>query len=458
MLITLTSEDYIMFNKIRLKKIKINNLKNILSSEIEFEKKEYKSVTGIYGSNGSGKTAVIDSIDILKRILSADPIIVPFYYVNVLEKKLKLSYTFEYDNNNQAMEIICAIEFSKVNNAVVFSKELLTCKINGEIIHTIKIDRMASSVKKGVVVDKKEYDDSLFDFEKLVNRYSVGIEKSNSLIFGKLYECFNDNKKQEWLKDLTTHFFIYAKFQMFVIKVKESSKISANDEILFHISIQNENSVTVGIEHCNLLADNPIEKEHIEDFKTAIGQCNKILSVIIPNFEIHVNESEGEVFNQYGKVCKNVSFDSVRGENIIPLVYESDGIKKLISIVSSLISCYNNKSTLVAIDELDGGVYEYLLGQIVQVISNNGKGQLIFTSHNLRVLEVIDCNSIVFSTLNPNNRFIKFTNCKPTNNLRNLYLRALQIGGQKEELYKPMDNVDLKIAFKQANVYLKRGN
>lgn len=447
-----------MFNKIRLKKIKINNLKNILSSEIEFEKNEYKSVTGIYGSNGSGKTAVIDSIDILKRILSGNSIKIPFYYVNVAEKKLKLTYTLEYDNKDQLMEIVYAIEFSKVNNVVIFSKESLTCKENGEITHTIKIDRMASSVKRGVIIDKKEYDESLFNFEKLVNRHSVSIEKSNSLIFGKLYECFNDNKKQEWFIDIVEHFFIYAKFQMFVIKMKESSKISANDEILFHVSIQDENSVTVGIQYCNLLADNPIEKEHIQDFKTAISQCNKILSVIIPDFEIRVNESEGEVFDQRGKVCKNVSFDSIRGKNVIPLVYESDGIKKLVSIVSSLISCYNNKSTLVAIDELDGGVYEYLLGQIVQVISNNGKGQLIFTSHNLRVLEVIDYNSIVFSTLNPKNRFIKFTNCKPTNNLRNLYLRALQIGGQKEEFYKPMDNVDLKIAFKQANISSKKGN
>lgn len=447
-----------MFNKIRLKKIKIKNFKNILSSEIEFEKNEYKCVTGIYGSNGSGKTAVIDVIDILKKILIGESIIIPFYYLNVAEKKMRLTYIFEYDCNNRLMDIIYEVEFSKVNDLVVFSKEILTCNENDDLVHTIKIDRTASSVKKGIIIDKKAYDDSLFDFEKVVNKYSVSIEKSNSLIFGKLYECFKDNKRQEWLKDTVQHFLIYAQFQMFVIKMKETSKISANDEILFHVSIQNENSVTVGIQYCNLLGDNPIEKEHIQDFKTAIEQCNNILSVLIPDFEIHVNESEGEVFNQYGKVCKNISFDSIRGEYVVPLLYESEGIKKLVSIVSSLISCYNNKSTLVAIDELDAGVYEYLLGQIIQVFSNNGKGQLIFTSHNLRVLEVIDYNSIVFSTLNPKNRFIKFANCKPTNNLRNLYLRALQIGGQKEEFYKPMDNVDLKIAFRQANISSKKGN
>lgn len=447
-----------MFNKIRLKKIKFKNFKNIISSEIEFEKKDYKSVTGIYGSNGSGKTSVIDSIDILKRILSNESITIPFYYVNVAEKKMKLTYTLEYDNNDHLIEVIYAIEFSKVNNNVIFSKEALTCKKNNEIIHSIKIDRTASSVKKGIIVDKTEYVDSLFDFEKLVNRYSVSIEKSNSLIFGRLYECFSDNKNQEWLKDIVQHFDLYAKFQMVVIKMKESSKISANDEILFHVSIQDKNSLTVGVQYCNLLRDNHIEKEHIQDFNAAIDQCNKILSVIIPDFKIRVNESEGEVLDSQGRVCKKINFDSIRENKAIPLVYESDGIKKLVSIVSSLISCYNNKSTLVAIDELDSGVYEYLLGQIVQVISNNGKGQLIFTSHNLRVLEVIDYNSIVFSTLNPNNRFIKFANCKPTNNLRNLYLRALQIGGQKEEFYKPMDNVDLKIAFRQANISSKEGN
>lgn len=440
-----------MLNKIRLKKIKIVGFKNILSSEIELEKTEHKSVTGIYGSNGSGKTAVIDTIDILKDLLSGDKVNVPFYYVNVLSDTMKLNYSFEYNfNDDRKVEFNYTVEFTNKEGVCHFSKEKLTCKSDNAIINYIKIDRLSQSVTKGISINQKKFSESKLDFEKTVKYYSMSIADSSSLIFGKLYECLNDAKEKNWLSDIINHFNFYSRFQMFVIKMKESSKISANDEILFHISIEDDNSVTVGNQYCNLLSINPIPKDFIKAFEAGIEQCNKLLTVIIPDFKIDVNVNEGEILDSNGRMCKNVSFSSIRMGKSIPLVYESDGIKKLISIVSSLISCYNNVSTLVAIDELDASVYEYLLGQIIQVMTS-AKGQLVFTSHNLRVLEVIDCNNIVFSTLNPNNRFIKFSNCKPSNNLRNLYLRALQIGGQKEEFYKPMDNVDLKIAFKHAN-------
>ena len=36
------------------------------------------------------------------------------------------------------------------------------------------------------------------------------------------------------------------------------------------------------------------------------------------------------------------------------------------------------------IDELDSGIYEYLLGECLEVMQDKAKGQLIFTSHNLR--------------------------------------------------------------------------
>ncbi|UKI51156.1 MAG: ATP-binding protein [Clostridium sp.] len=66
-----------------------------------------------------------------------------------------------------------------------------------------------------------------------------------------------------------------------------------------------------------------------------------------------------------------------------------------------LIVIYNNSSVTVAIDELDSGVFEYLLGEILRIISDNGKGQLIFTSHNLRPLETLNKAFVAFTTTNP---------------------------------------------------------
>ena len=67
--------------------------------------------------------------------------------------------------------------------------------------------------------------------------------------------------------------------------------------------------------------------------------------------------------------------------------YESDGIRKIVSVLSLIIDAYNEQSCTIAIDELDAGVFEYLLGEVLQTFQESGKGQFIFTSHNLRPLE-----------------------------------------------------------------------
>ena len=77
-----------------------------------------------------------------------------------------------------------------------------------------------------------------------------------------------------------------------------------------------------------------------------------------------------------------------------------------VSQIKDLIMVYNNPSITVAIDELDSGIFEYLLGELLNIISEKGKGQLIFTSHNLRPLETIDKGFIAFTTWY--NRFYRF--------------------------------------------------
>ena len=48
-------------------------------------------------------------------------------------------------------------------------------------------------------------------------------------------------------------------------------------------------------------------------------------------------------------------------------------IRKIISVLGLLISVYNRKSITVAIDELDSGIFEYLLGEILRIISEKGE-------------------------------------------------------------------------------------
>ena len=141
---------------------------------------------------------------------------------------------------------------------------------------------------------------------------------------------------------------------------------------------------------------------------------------------------------------------SLKNGKEIPLEYESEGIKKIISILQLLIFVYNQQSITVAIDELDSGIFEYLLGELLRIISEKGKGQLIFTSHNLRPLETLDKGFIAFTTTNPLNRYIRMNNIKSSNNLRDFYFRDIVLGEQSEEVYDSTNNAEIAMAFRKA--------
>ena len=104
----------------------------------------------------------------------------------------------------------------------------------------------------------------------------------------------------------------------------------------------------------------------------------------------------------------------------------------------------------MAIDELDGGVFEYLLGELLRIIADKGRGQLVFTSHNLRPLETLDKKYIAFTTTNIYNRYIRLSNVKGTNNLRDFYYRDIVLGEQNEQVYNPTNNSKIALAFSEA--------
>ena len=141
---------------------------------------------------------------------------------------------------------------------------------------------------------------------------------------------------------------------------------------------------------------------------------------------------------------------TIRAGARVPLLYESAGIKKLISICSNLVACYNRGAYCLVVDELDSGIYEYLLGECIEVMQEKAKGQLIFTSHNLRPLEVLKNESLIYTTVNPQNRYIKSVNIKNTQNKRLSYLRSIKLGGQKEKLYNETNIYKMELAMKRA--------
>ena len=192
----------------------------------------------------------------------------------------------------------------------------------------------------------------------------------------------------------------------------------------------------------------------METFKTIqqiIDQIDILLGNIIPGLNVDIVQKATQL-NE--KAEEQIVFELVSNRNgiITPLRYESEGIKKILCILSSLIAMYNNKSIFVAIDEMDSGIFEYLLGEILGTINKTGKGQLLFTSHNMRPLEVLENTNIYFTTTNPDNKYIQFTGIKANHNLRTTLLRTIDLGGQKESVYENTSSYQIGKAFRKAGV------
>ena len=83
---------------VRIESITIENFKNVAQGTIDFgnKRKEYKaSILGLYGQNGSGKTALIDAIQLLKIALCGHSMPHKYAdYVNVDADYATLKYKF----------------------------------------------------------------------------------------------------------------------------------------------------------------------------------------------------------------------------------------------------------------------------------------------------------------------------------------------------------------------------
>ncbi|WP_244167439.1 AAA family ATPase [Veillonella atypica] len=292
----------------------------------------------------------------------------------------------------------------------------------------------------------------------IVNKKQANVE-SRSFIFSpefikRLYsrnEVMESNQDFALVYSILTDLVKYGNHDLFVVTTEHNGLISL-DALPLEINYRADTRHIVGTIGLSLNQPNVFPVAVVQDIRNSIAMMNLVLTQIVPGLTIGVETlGKGKLQdNQDGERFELVSYKS---NAYIPLKYESEGIRKIISVLGLLISVYNRKSITVAIDELDSGIFEYLLGEILRIISEKGEGQLIFTSHNLRPLETLDKGCIAFTTTNPSNRYTRMVNVKTSNNLRDFYYRDIMLGEQNEELYKSTNNAEISYAFRKAGAY-----
>ena len=137
--------------------------------------------------------------------------------------------------------------------------------------------------------------------------------------------------------------------------------------------IEDKNSGAIGNLMIQLDGTTSIPQDAVNVVKKVVDNMNIVLQQIIPGLTIGVEEVETDILSN-NKLGSKIYLVSNKNSQKIALANESDGIKKIVSILQLLIVVYNKPHITVAIDELDSGVFEYLLGELLRIISEKGKG------------------------------------------------------------------------------------
>ena len=442
--------------KVNVMGFELTNIKNVSYGKIEMSSKKENGradILGIYGQNGSGKTAVVDAFKILEMLMQGQSLAanvselitankeymdLMFTFVVKADKEYFVKYDCKIGKNEQTKPYVA-------EEKIVYRDIELSGHSNKSLTYTWtdnELDLKPKTVVKQLGNEK---------FTDLIVAKKLSEKERTSFFFNEnVADCF-DNELED-IKIILYALHNFACEDLFVIDSENSNFMGLNLFMPFFVKYRIDDEMCLGTIPMPLNDITSISKAHYEDLLPVVDIINPVLNEIVPGLSIGI-ECYGEQLDEKGETVVRVELVSLKDDLKIPFRYESDGIKKIVSILVLLIAVYNESSMCVVVDELDAGVFEYLLGEILMVLNEGGKGQLLFTSHNLRPLELLSKDDIIFTTTNKDQRYIRFTNIGATNNLRDMYIRTLNLGGQKEEVYKPISISRMGMAFRRA----KRG-
>lgn len=471
------------------------------------------SIVGIYGQNGSGKTSVIEALAVVRRLLGGsrlEPdwsewitqgrdkarIDLDYYLLDIPSEKYESRERDELGGNAARCQVLYSVELARKRGGSVYlasetlkyrnlrdgsrlsklvsfeteATELFADKDNGEDsslpeedIVTFRFGQVQPMAPwKSLVSTSNESAAASFD-QMRFRAAGSGSSFLFSRWMSRWLSGFESALAKEGLKTTRRDAIVRFALPLSLI-VASSREFAVNDMEV----VGNIRTSIIGLDLMTLSTRARSGERNIDSvlpfvlsrpaelmpddailLKSEVANINKVVDKVIPGLQFEV-EDHGTTRDDAGELLYRVEVNSVRGGVRIPLRLESEGVKKIFSVFELLISVYWNPGACVAIDEIDSGVFEFLLGELVDLLGKRGRGQLVFTAHNLRPLEVLPNDSLRFSTTNPENRFIRLTGMRDANNLRDTYYRTIGAGGQDEFVYELTSPYEIDYAMRRA--------
>ena len=388
------------------------------------------NIKGIYGMNGSGKSGIIASVNILKNlIINPEYLNNPIVQKNLdemINKKLgelyiEADYIIKHKYGIMLFNYMVTLSKNDVGKYVI-SHERLAQK-NKDSKH--EISKIIFEVSDGELV--KEYKNKFYEtiHKKTLNLLSnasmsaLTLEKyiiplkdkinseeglvGNMLFIGILMLInFGDNihvyldQEDEHRKYLVLN----------MIDDTDDSDIELFAEKLSEIEKPSIKSISSG--------RTIVGKEMYSKFESTVAQLYEFIKIFksdLKNIEIDKKE-DGDFW-----VCNLVMvYDDYR----IDSEFESTGIKKLIKLFAYLKEMVNG--SIVFIDEFDSNLHDVYLCALLEYLMEYGEGQLCFTTHNVGPMDILKQNKMSIDFLSEDHKIYPWTtngNYSPSKLYRN---------------------------------------
>ncbi len=461
---------------VRVQSLEIEGFKSIskgtlvLDSESNLSSRSgfmHGNLKGIYGQNGSGKTSIIEIFKLLKNIWSGLKI---HEYADLLSgenQKTKLKATFFILDEGLEKKTITKVVYTVELQAIQMGSGEKEVHIASESLESSSKDLNLENSKFGLKNSFKftRFSESEAEFtvapkklksipgSKSLNRLQIGasMDAEHSSLFSKngykllmktSPELDNEESKQastseneERYKQLISSIEIIRRFSERYLRIIENKQISdGGSSQFFHLSVLTDQGGSRLISKTPSFEGLTIEEEYFIRIAPAFKQIDLILNALVPS--VHFVFKDEKYTKPDGIQEVKIKFFTLRDGKFIPLENESEGIRRLVSVISEICTMFNERDYFLLIDEFDSGVFEYLLGELLEVIEENGKGQFLFTAHNLRPFEVLKPKNIILATADKLNRFIPMQKIQKNNNMRDVYYRMLALNDSDVLLYE----------------------
>lgn len=453
---------------IRLQRLVLDNMRNISHGVLDFDDLPAGgSVTGIYGQNGSGKTTVIDAIGILRALLSGN--MLPDTAgdaISVSTGLATLTATLLIGGKQKPSYLEYKVSLRRANpdstRARVVSESVRIGDDLSRLGREALGHRMEDSETDGFVstpVYVWRSIEAVTSVKTVVSRTADrAYMEGRSFLFSRC-AALEDRPDAEFLIDWVVSrvreangvsarslTYINERFDEFVRLRKALCDYATNDVFVSttrrgsyaayaFIPIMEEDSAGRNTEFLfDLLQPNPLTPGQAKRLGQTVESFDRILPTLVPG--LHVLLKIGTApSGKDGEDRVTAELFSRRGDITVPFRCESEGVIRITALLGYLKHAYNDENALVAVDEFDSGVFELLLGDMLYQLADGCAGQLVFTAHNLRALEVLPNGCIRTTVTDPNNRFAIIPRKSSTNNQRRRYLTASELGWSGPDIY-----------------------